>query len=255
MHSDGFQNGAGLDIHIRTTIADSLYSYIESAAVKVSSGRHHDRVMFLCIHSLLRSSTFSQIGGYVLEVSNGSFRLEGTDYQDESLPMSFGDDSEYTFELNNLEHDAGGNVKRRLYRLSLGSTSIDFKYYKNLMTFSLNGHDDLEDVVGMLGSYPSGEMIGRDGNKIDNFLEFGFEWQVGRDDPTIFSEAREPQLPFEQCRMPSKVFQTNRRRLRGENAQLFEKAQNACSTVKGSDFDLCIHDVMATGDINLAFEW
>lgn len=53
--------------------------------------------------------------------------------------------------------------------------------------------------TGLLGKYGSVDMIGRDGHIVfDDFVSFGFEWQVHADDPRLFRTSREPQLPFEQ---------------------------------------------------------
>jgi hypothetical protein len=230
LQSKQFHQGTGLEIQIRTTIHEDLYSYIEATALK--------------------------IGETALEIFNGSLRLNGTEFKDTDLPLMFGNDGMYKIELESVERFAKGGIKRRRYRLNLGSTSIEFKYYKNIMTFSIHGHEDFSDATGMLGSYPSGEMIGRDGSEISDFTEFAFEWQVGYDgqDSVIFSDLRSPQLPYELCRMPASTFKTSRRRLRGNNKLVLE-AEHACDHITGSNFDSCVNDVLATGDIELAKEW
>lgn len=89
---------------------------------------------------------------------------------------------------------------------------------------------------------------------MSDFDQYGFEWQVNPVDAKLFVDNCAPQLPFEQCRMPSAT-RPVRRKLRGADAVLFDEAAEACSHLKGSNFDLCIEDVMATGDVGLASVW
>jgi hypothetical protein len=98
-------------------------------------------------------------------------------------------------------------------------------------------------------------MYNRDGVKTEGLLTFeehAFEWQVTPDDVQLFLEARQPQLPFEQCRMPTAA-RPARRHLRSDTI-LLKQAEEACSKVHPSDFQLCVDDVMMTGDIGLAEE-
>lgn len=96
-------------------------------------------------------------------------------------------------------------------------------------------------------------MVGRDGTSIlTSYDEYGFEWQVRPgDDPQLFYDLREPQLPYEKCRMPSKTVATSRRRgLRATNRKLYDQATKACAGL--TDFDLCVNDVLASGEIEMA---
>ena len=228
LHSDSFHR-TGLDFHVRTTLFDDLYSYIDSAALRV--------------------------GEDVVEIHNGHFMFNGVKYGDNNLPFEFGGEKKYKIELATKEQRENGDILRRTYRMTLDEDSgIDFKFYKHMMTFAIVGHPDFVDGSGMLGAYPSGDMISRDGKPMDDFVDFGFEWQVNPNDVTLFSDARMPQLPYERCRMPSRNAQSSRRRLRG-NRKLMEAARSACAGVEGSDFDLCVDDVVMTGDLELAKEW
>ena len=109
------------------------------------------------------------------------------------------------------------------------------------------------DATGLMGDFSSGDMYSRDGEEILDFEHFGFEWQVNPTDPKLFRDARSPQLPYEQCRMPTAP-RPARRRLR-ENSELFQQAREACASQEGSDFDLCVDDVMITGDLGIAGAW
>merc|ERR1712048_498593 len=100
--------------------------------------------------------------------------------------------------------------------------------------------------VGLLGSFPHGEMLARNKLKVFNDLnEFGQEWQVLPDEPKLFHDIEGPQAP-NRCEIPSN--KEMRRRLTNSKVTK-QDAENACATIVESDYyDLCIFDVMATGD-------
>ena len=81
--------------------------------------------------------------------------------------------------------------------------------------------------------------------------ELGLEWQV-RPAEALFADERQPQLPYERCRMPSESSaKTTRRRLRAmQGSEIYKQASDACAGA--ADFDLCVHDVVATGELGLA---
>jgi hypothetical protein len=231
LHSDTFHNNAGLDLHVRTTLTQEHYSYIEMAAIR--------------------------IGEHVLEVHNGQGSLKGALFVDADLPMTFGDtDKKYEFSLSTLEAYKDGSIKRRIYDLNLDDdTRIEFRFYKHLLTFAIHGHTEFAGMTGVLGEFPSGKMRGRDGLVADDFIDFAFEWQVGAEDSVLFAEPRSPQLPYEKCRFPDQEARPSRRQLRSANKKLFGDAQEACSSQVGHDFGLCVDDVLMTGDVGLAEEW
>ena len=232
MKADNFHGKKGLDFHVRTTMHEHLYSYIEASAVR--------------------------IGEDVVEIHNGNILLNNIEYSDADLPIHFGEDKSYEIYLANIEYKNNGRtVRRRWYRIKLDDHSeIEFKFYSRFMTFEVLGHEDFSEALGMLGAYPSGAMLSRSGQEMKNFIDFGFEWQVGLSDPTLFSALREPQLPYERCRLPSKSVQAASRRFLRGNTQLFEAAKQACAAMtKGSDLELCVDDVMMTSDLEMAKEW
>ena len=226
LHAPDFHQ-EGLDFHVRTTIG-SYFSYIESAALR--------------------------LGEDTLEVRNGNFVWNGNEFHDDTLPITMGKSGRYHFSLYKTVQENENKIIRRNYRLTLDDNSaIEFRFYKEFMTFQILGHPDFAGSAGILGAYPFGEMIGRHGNLIKDFAEYGFEWQVNPDDPILFSQQREPQLPYEACRLPT-LPRPSRRALRG-NTELLAGAEKACSQKAGSDFDLCVSDVLMTGDLGLAEEW
>lgn len=127
-----------------------------------------------------------------------------------------------------------------------------FKFYKHMLTINIEGHTkDFAGSVGLLGEYGTGDMHDRKGRITDNFEEFAFEWQVRPDvDPKLVREDSAPQLPNERCRMPS-TSRPNRRQLRADWV-MHEKAEVAKPR---RDFELCVDDIMMTGDIGLAEAW
>jgi len=46
-----------------------------------------------------------------------------------------------------------------------------------------------------------------------------------------------------------------RRKLRGPELAFAKEAQSACQRIGGSDFDLCVEDVVTTGDLGMAELW
>lgn len=229
-HSDGFHNNAGLDLHIRTTIQD-YYSYIETAALRV--------------------------GDTILEMHKDYFYVNGVKHTEAELPFVFGGEFKYTIneaEIN--KHEKNEQFDKKFYRVDLHEDSyVIFKFYKNYLTVSIDGHPaDFGDSTGLLGDFDHGEMWGRDGRMITDTQEFGFEWQVSPDEPRLFIDSRQPQLPYERCRMPTAAM-SKQRKLRGVDLALSGQAAEACSSQQGTDLDLCIEDVMITGDLGLADLW
>lgn len=228
VHSEDFHDGAGFDLHARTTI-ETYFSYIETAALRV--------------------------GEYIMEFHKDYLYLNGVKLLPTDLPMSFGGSKSYTITVP--EVPSGKNPKYyQYYNVDLHEdSSVLFRFYKQYLTINMSGHSrDFHDAVGLLGSYGTGAMLDRDGLLVDTFDHLGFEWQVSPTDPKLFTEDpdRAPQLPFEMCRLPTAA--RNQRRLRGDTT-LVAAAEQACAHVGGSDFGLCVDDVLMTGDIGLAEMW
>ena len=71
----------------------------------------------------------------------------------------------------------------------------------------------------------------------------------------LFLEVKGPQHPYERCRMPDSTnasIARNRRKLRGMS---IEMAEEACVGIHGEDFDLCVTDVLTTGDRSIAEDY
>ena len=223
LHSDSFHKD-GLDLHIRTTIHE-WYSYIEAAALR--------------------------LGGFVLQVEQSGLTLNEKVYSYDDLPIKFGED-EYSYQITLLERD---ELQTKIRVQLQDHSEIFFTFYKHFLHILVSGNTlHFADSVGLLGEYGTGAMLARDGHVVDNMEEFAFDWQVNPAmDKQLFPVARGPQLPLEKCRMPN-VDAPARRNLRS-NLALYNNAVEACSHKSGSGFDLCVEDVLATGEVGLATAW
>eukprot|EP00977_Amphora_coffeiformis_P015967 scaffold4833_cov233-Amphora_coffeaeformis.AAC.2 len=228
VHSEKFGNGAGFDIHARTTV-DTYYSYIEALATR--------------------------IGEDIVEVEQKVLYVNGVEYTYDALPITFGTGSaQYILEVI----ESTKYTKKILLKSSMGKDIVTYKVYKHFVQFALRGDGtDFGDAVGLLGEYGTGDMYGRDGQLFRDFTQYAFEWQVQPDiDTPLFHIIREPQLPFEECRMPTAA-RPARRQLRNADNALYEQAESACAGVVNNDHDLnlCIDDIMMTGDVGLVEAW
>uniref|UniRef100_A0A7S3P6D4 Uncharacterized protein n=1 Tax=Amphora coffeiformis TaxID=265554 RepID=A0A7S3P6D4_9STRA len=116
--------------------------------------------------------------------------------------------------------------------------------------------EDVGTSVGILGNYETGAMLGRQGQVFKDFQDMGFEWQMNPlEDSQLFKDAREPQLPYERCRMPSQTAVARRRLLRAKDSPLYEEATKACAKASSAEFQLCVEGVVATRELALAEEF
>lgn len=217
MHQDEI-NGKALDVHTRTTIRDSLYSYIEAVAM--------------------------QYGDDKIEFQHDAVYLNGAKVEDDS-EFTVGD-----IEINMID------TKKRKFNVKVDGKKIVVVYStKRFMGVEMMGSSLFDGSTGILGDRETGDMVARDGHIMEKFEDFAFEWQVSPSDPKIFMDAREPQLPYERCRMPSFSAESRRRKLRGQDRKLYEEAVDACSKNHIADnVQSCVDDVMFTGELELAFD-
>lgn len=226
-HTDNFEGDKNVDVHIRTTIKN-FYSYIEDVAVRVG-----DDVL--------------EFNGPKVSFNQMPFPIT----KDNSI--EFG--NEYSVSLVELK-------KASYFVINLNDKMTIHVRHGKFMSVAIDGQDvALTGSLGMMGGYERGDMLARDGSTVlTDFDNFGFEWQVNpaMDDPILFATAREPQLPHEKCRLPTKeaLASRTRRRLRGRTDEgLYQSALQACQENHLSDIDSCIDDVILTGDLDMALAW
>jgi hypothetical protein len=151
-----------LDVHVRTSIIDA-WSYIESAAVR--------------------------IGTHIFEFTkDNDLIIDGVETAlDEDKPFVFDGSCSITkIKSFYLLQEVGGRFVLKVKRTGM------------FHTISMDGVSSyLSQSRGLLGSYPLGKMIGRDGGLLKTFDALAFDWQVTPDDPKLFVFSREPQLPYE----------------------------------------------------------
>jgi hypothetical protein len=210
-----FDGDKDLTVHARTTIRYH-YSYISGVAV--------------------------QLGDDVLEVASyGEYSLNGVE------SARLGDSA---FAGHHVVHEVI-DEKTNKFTLHLNGRSFTVKTFKDLVAMDIDEVAANANVSGLLGNAKHGKLYGRDGETVfTDVNEYGQEWQVRDTDSQLFRVARAPQYPTEQCRLP-KVDAAEKQRRLGEGLAR-EKAQIACGRFSGAEFDNCVFDVMAVGDVDIA---
>jgi hypothetical protein len=223
LKNHGFNNGVGMDIQIRTK-KTRQWSYVSSAVLRIGD------------------ESFEVAGGKDMQYwVNG---VAGDDLTDNGMLSKT--ISGYPINFSQL------NSKQREFAVALGNgEAVVFKTWNEFVRVDIQGATDADfkGSVGLMGSFPEGIKIGRDGKTvIDDLNEFGLEWQVDATEPKLFHNLEGPQFP-ERCVIPSAA--EMRRRL-GESTITQEQAEKACGRVSEADRSLCIFDVMATNDMDVA---
>jgi hypothetical protein len=218
LQNPDFQEGLGMDIHVRTKQLKQ-FSYVSSAVLRIGDetlevmGDIHNSLYW--VNKQPNASLEGGIHGYSI-----SYR-----------------------KVNSKQHE---------FVVQLGNDrSIVLKTFKKFVRVNFIGATKgiFGTSHGLLGSYGSGKMIGRDNITVmDDMNEFGQEWQVLPSDGMLFHNVEGPQAP-EKCEIP--VASNLRRRL-AESTVSEETARVACGRVNSEDFDICVFDVMATGDKDVA---
>ena len=128
---------------------------------------------------------------------------------------------------------------------------IIIKTFKDMVAVNLDevSPERLRGSKGMLGDYKTSQMLARNGTiLITDPIEFAADWQVQGEDDMLFQSIRGPQFPAK-CQLPQ-VAETHRRRLGATIAR--DAAEKACAGWEAHFRASCVHDVMATGDLDLA---
>lgn len=228
IHAPKFDGQQDLDIDARTTIQFNMYSFIETAAVR--------------------------IGEDILEVSSwGEYALNGVE-----------DAVAASSQLPELREGAtvsklGGypiyhthvSKEKHIFDIILSKHSnITVSNFKRFVNVKINHETELfSDVSGLMGDI-HGNMFARDGvtDLSQDMLSFGQEWQVRDDEPMLFREVRDPQYPTK-CILPDMREKEARRLSEGITE---EAAKLACAEYSGASFAACVYDVTATNDLDQA---
>ena len=219
LQNPDFENGLGLNIHVRTKQLKQ-FSYVSAAVLQIGEdtlevmGDNHETLYWINEEPNA-------------ELDEGINRLLISGY-----PIS--------------HHKV--NSKETEFVVDLGGgTAIVMKSYKKFVRVSIEGatKESLGASLGMLGSYGSGEMVARDKKtKLANPNEFGQEWQVLPSESMLFHNLEGPQAPTK-CKIPQA---SNVRRRLVESTISEDEAKIACAHVTSDEFDMCVFDIMATGD-------
>lgn len=223
LQDDSYNDGMGLNIHIRTKI-QTWWSHIDTAAVR--------------------------FGEHTLEISSqdgGKYWLNG----DEGNSIEPGDAhlGDYSVHFRRL------NDHQTQTRIDLGKGNAmmieTFKQFVKVNVVPGAEYHLFDNSMGMLGAFPSGQKLARDGvTVIDNTDEFGQEWMVRPTDPILFHDVDGTNYPIK-CLMPDMNAREDARRRLGASGITQEDAARACSRVEEEHRDACIFDVLATNDIEM----
>ena len=222
-----FADGLGLDVQIRTKLV-RFWSYIKSAAIR--------------------------IGDDIFEVQgNGG----------ESNQLKFW----YNFQFQKDTKTVGGfpvtmELGKGKYMNNRYIIDLDSKYPGQKIVLStwkefvrvdfVNANSDaFGESVGMLGDFTTGETLSRDGRVLEDFHEYGDDWQVRPTDNMLFHNVEKPQFPSK-CIMPEDPQGERRRRL-DESTISYEQAEEACGKLQDPlDRKDCVYDILATQDTTMA---
>ena len=97
---------------------------------------------------------------------------------------------------------------RRRFVVDLGNgEEVIFKTFKYFVRVNVKAKkmESFRSSVGLMGTYPKGEKLSRDGLKVmDDNDAFGQEWQVLAAEPMLFRNQEGPHAP-RQCKAPAKM--------------------------------------------------
>ena len=258
MHTPDFENGLGLDLHIRTTI-QQFFSFIENAALRIGEN-------ILEIHSGGVSRGPSQVW------MNGELiHTQGDEENDSIFPIV---KEGFTLTKVRLEiiivclvptltikfvyqFQTVDSENWDTYEVTLPvGDMIRFHVLSMYITIETHGSPlSFEGTVGLKGDFHTGDLVARDGvTKMDHDTNaFGQEWQVRDTDPKLFRDSNvSPQWP-DKCILPdADEMESRRLAYSRHDTEFLNLAEKACSTVSDDDVEFCMFDVLSTGDLLMA---
>ncbi|CAB9497223.1 expressed unknown protein [Seminavis robusta] len=223
LDAPGYSKGEGLTVHIRTAIK-TWWSYIEATSVLIGK-------------DILEVSGSKDGGRYWINGMAGKQIESGQSFTFAGHPVTFRKVS----------------ATKQRFRLDLGNgDSLSLTTFGDWMAVDVGNKRGkaFEGAVGLLGSFPDGQMLARDGlTEMKDNNKFGMEWQVQISEPMLFNGLGDGVHHPQQCDMPSKS--TKKRRL-GEVVITKELAEKACAGATVEDQTACVFDVVAANDLKYA---
>jgi len=222
-----FADGLGIDIQIRTKIV-RFWSYIRSIAIRIGAdileiqGGNDPGAQYWI--NLQHMGPLTNIGGFPIVITKDNVNVHHC---------------EYHIDLSSKYH----------------GQYIVIKTYKEFVSVQVEGATALAfgNAVGLLGEFTSGATLARDkATIIDDFVEFGNEWQVLPSEDMLFYRTEKPQFP-QKCINPEDSNGERRRHRRLDESNISEEqAEEYCSKIKEAlDRKDCVYDILATQDLGL----
>ena len=222
---DDFADGAGLDVQIRTKLV-RYWSYIKNAAIRIGS------------------DILEVEGNPETDSSNNywvNFAYQGKLDNIGGFPVTYHQPLAYKrrFEIDLSSQFPGQKIVISTYKEFV---RVDFE----------NGSEEaFGNTKGLLGDFKTGATLARDGSTaMNDFWEYGNEWQVLPFENMLFHETSEPQFP-QKCIQPEDPRGDRRRKL-AESTVSEAQAEAACAHIKDPlDRKDCVYDVIATQDVEM----
>lgn len=227
-----FGNGLGMDIHMRTKRM-GFWSFVSNVAIRIGND-------------------ILEIVGIVGDEDRNNFWINGILGEDTEISKTdTGTTLKSTISGFPINFKRSSTAQQEFVIHLDDNTEILITTWKAFVSVHVkNGkYEHFQNSVGLMGSFPGGLKLARNKNSvIDDFDNFGQEWQVLASEQNLFRYIEGPQHPSA-CEIPSSF--EMRRRL-GESTITFKQAREACSNVNQDLIDLCVFDVMATNDESTA---
>jgi hypothetical protein len=219
-----FMNDLGMDIHIRSKQMKQ-FSFVSTAAIRIGS------------------ETFEVAG----HKDGDAYWLNGKEGPADGSLEEGASISGFAITFRQV------HSRQREYVVHISEEEhIVFLTWRDFVRVEIKGatKTNFHGSFGLMGSFDHyGVKMGRDEVTVyEDDNKFGMEWQVLASDSKLFHNEEGPQHPM-LCQIPS---QTKLRRRLAESTISQHEAEVACSRVRPEDRDLCVFDVMATNDVDVA---
>jgi len=222
-----FANDKGIEIQIRTKLV-RYWSYIQSVAIRIGSevleveGSDDPSKEFRYWYNFQYQDSIETLGGF---------------------PVTFLDRSKFSHYKAGLDIDLSSVFP---------GEKISIATWKEFVRIDVKNASEASfgKSVGMLGEFSTGKTLARDGSEMNDFWQFGQDWQVLPSEPMLFHKTAVPQFP-KKCIQPEDPQGQRRRRLE-ESTVTMEQAESICASLKDElDRKDCVYDILATQDLEI----